>query len=111
MNDGDQPALHRILEGAGFQEISFTPIDVVMELAGSGGAAEAAGFAMLFGLVTRILPALPQEQHEAVGSALERFFQSPTTQRAVALPAAFWCRRERSEMWLTRARPCPRNCP
>jgi hypothetical protein len=82
--------LHRVLDGAGFQETSFTPLDVVMELAGSGGAEEAAEFAMLFGPVTCILPALPQERHEAVGSALERFFQSHVTQQAAALPAELW---------------------
>ena len=68
MNDGDSAGVASHSRGRRFQESSFTPIDVVMELAGSGGAAEAAGFAMLFGLVTRILPAPPQEQHEAVGS-------------------------------------------
>src|SRR5271165_6201047 len=67
----DRARVHRILEGAGFREISLAPVDVVMELAGAGGAAEAAEFAMLFGPLTRILPALPQEEHETVRSALE----------------------------------------
>jgi SAM-dependent methyltransferase len=86
----DPARVHRILEGAGFREISLSPVEVVMQLAGSGGAAEAAEFAMLFGPLTRILPGLPSEQHQALRSALETFFQSHATQQGVALPAAFW---------------------
>jgi len=86
----DPARVHRILERAGFREISLDPVDVVMELAGSGGATEAAEFAMLFGPLTRILPVVPPEQHAAVRSALERFFRRHETQRGVALPAAFW---------------------
>jgi ubiquinone/menaquinone biosynthesis C-methylase UbiE len=90
----DPARVKRILEGAGFQETSLTPVDVVMELAGelagSGGAAEAAEFAMLFGPLTRILPGLPPERHQEVRSALEKFFEGHATQQGVALPAAFW---------------------
>ena len=66
------------------------PVDLDYQLAGAGGAAEAADFALLFGPLTRILPDLPPEQHEAVRSALERFFQDYVTPQGVALPAAFW---------------------
>lgn len=91
----DPARVHRILEGSGFREVSLTPVDVVMELAGSGGTAEAVEFAMLFGPLTRILPVLPLKQHEAVRSALEKFFQSHTTQQGVVFPAAFWAVRAR----------------
>jgi len=86
----DPASVRRILERAGFRETSLTPVDVVMELTGSGGAAEAAEFAMLFGPLTRLLPVLPPPQHGAVRAALERFFESYATQQRVALPAAFW---------------------
>jgi hypothetical protein len=86
----DPARVRRILESAGFRETSLTPVDVVMELAGSGGAIEAAEFAMLFGPLTRLLPVLPRPQHGAVRAALERFFESYATQQRVALPAAFW---------------------
>ena len=101
VNDGDQPALHRIFEGAGFREISFTPVDLVMELAGSGGAAEAAEFAMLFGPLTRILPALPPEQHEAVRSAREVLSESRHAARGRIAGSVLECRRGRSRRWLT----------
>jgi hypothetical protein len=55
----DPTRVHRILEGAGFRDISLAPIDVAVELSGSGGAAEAAEFAILFGPLTRILPDPP----------------------------------------------------
>jgi SAM-dependent methyltransferase len=87
---GDPARVQRILEDAGFREASLTPVDLEYQLAGAGGAAEAAEFALLFGPLTRILPDLPPEQHEAVRSALEGFFQSHATPQGVALPSAFW---------------------
>jgi SAM-dependent methyltransferase len=81
----DPARVHRILEGAGFRDVALTPADLPMQLAGIGGAAEAAEFAILFGPLTRILPGLSAVQREAVRSTLEAFFQ-----RHVALPSAFW---------------------
>jgi hypothetical protein len=49
--------VHRILEGAGFREVSLTSLDPLIQLGGK--AAEAAQFMMLFGPLTRVLPALP----------------------------------------------------
>jgi len=87
---GDPARVHRILKDAGFGAVSLKPVDLEYQLAGVGGAAEAAEFALLFGPLTRILPGLPLEQHEAVRSALEAFFESHVTPQGVALPAAFW---------------------
>jgi len=87
---GDPARVQRILESAGFREVSLKPVNLKYQLAGAGGAAEAAEFALLFGPLTRILPGLPPERHEAVRSALEAFFQSHVTPQGVALPAAFW---------------------
>ncbi len=87
---GDPARVHRILRAVGFGEVSLRPVDLQYQLAGDGGAAEAAEFALLFGPLTRILPGLPVEQHETVRSALEAFFQSHVTPEGVALPASFW---------------------
>ena len=86
----DPARVHRILRDAGFGAVSLKPVDLEYQLAGAGGAAEAAEFALLFGPLTRILPGLPIEQREAVRSALEAFFESHVTPHGVALPAAFW---------------------
>jgi hypothetical protein len=67
--------VHRILEGAGFQEVSLTALDPLIQL--GERAAEAAQFMMLFGPLTRILPALTAPQRDTVRSALERFSAWP----------------------------------
>jgi SAM-dependent methyltransferase len=87
---GDPARVQRILEGAGFREVSFTPLDIVLQLAGSGGAAEAAEFATLFGPLTRLMPGLSAEQRDAVRSTLETFFQGHAGPQGVTLPGAFW---------------------
>jgi len=86
----DPARVHRILEGAGFREVSLTAVDTPMQLAGAGGAAEAAEFATLFGPLTRILPDLPPERHQAVRSALEGFFRGHAGPQGIVLPSAFW---------------------
>jgi hypothetical protein len=85
--------VHRILEGAGFREVSLTPLDPLIQLGGS--AAEAAQFMMLFGPLTRLLPALSEPQRDAVRSAIEDFFEGHTTSQGVVLPAANWVVRAR----------------
>jgi SAM-dependent methyltransferase len=86
---GDPARVKRILEGAGFREVSLTPMNLDYQLAGAGGAAEAAEFALLFGPLTRV-SGLSAEQRDAVRSALEGFFQNHDTPQGVALPSAFW---------------------
>ena len=61
---GDPARVHRILEGAGFRDVSLTPIDILMQLAGSGGVAEATEFALLFGPLTRVVPNLSAQQRD-----------------------------------------------
>jgi ubiquinone/menaquinone biosynthesis C-methylase UbiE len=90
----DQGRVHRILEGAGFREVSLTALDPSIQL--GERAAEAAQFMMLFGPLTRILPALSAPQRDAVRSALEVFFQGHTTSQGVVLPAANWVVRARA---------------
>jgi SAM-dependent methyltransferase len=85
--------VHRILEGAGFREVSLTPLDPLGQLGSS--AAEAAQFMMLFGPLTRLLPVLSAPQCDAVRSALESFFEGHTTSQDVVLPTANWVVRAR----------------
>ena len=82
--------MHRILESAGFREVSLTPVDPVIRLASTGEAAEAADFVMVLGPLTRVLPALSAPQRETVRAALEAYFQKFTTLQGVFLPAANW---------------------
>jgi SAM-dependent methyltransferase len=89
----DPGRVHRILEGAGFQEVSLTALDPLIQL--GERAAEAAQFMMLFGPLTRILPALTAPQRDAVRWAIEVFFQGHTTSQGVVLPAANWVVRAR----------------
>ena len=89
----DPGRVHHILESAGFREVSLTPLDPLIQL--GGRAAEAAQFMMLFGPLTRVLPALPAPQRDAVRSALEVFFEGHTTSQGVVLPAANWVVRAR----------------
>jgi len=92
----DPARVQQILTGAGFREVSLTPVDLDYQLAGVGGAAEAADFSLLFGPLTRILPGLSTERRETVRSALEGFFQDLVTPQGVALPAAWWVVRARA---------------
>jgi SAM-dependent methyltransferase len=86
----DPARVRRILEGAGFREVSLTPLDPMIPLARPGGAAEAADFMMTFGPLTRILSALSPEQLAAVRSGLEAFLRGYDGPQGVVLPAANW---------------------
>jgi len=91
----DPTRVHRILESAGFREVSLTPVDPVIQLASTGEAAEAADFVMVLGPLTRVLPALSAPQREAVRAALEVYFQKYARPQGVFLPAANWVVRAR----------------
>ena len=86
----DPARVHRILEGAGFRQVSLTPVDPTIRLAGPGGVAEAADFAVLFGPITRVLASLTSEQRVAVRQALETFFRDYDGPAGVTLSAANW---------------------
>jgi SAM-dependent methyltransferase len=91
----DPARVHRILEGAGFSEISLTPLDPVIQLAGPTGEAEAADFVMVMGPLVRVLPSLSATQRENVRATLEVYFKGLTTAQGVILPAAIWVVRAR----------------
>ena len=75
----DTTHVHRILEGAGFREVSLMRVDPIIRLAETGGAAEAADFVMVLGPLARVLPALSAPQCDTVRAALEVFFQKYAT--------------------------------
>ena len=87
---GEPARVRRILEGAGFREVSLTPVDLDCQLAGDGGIAEAAEFALLFGPLPRRVSGFSEAQLHAVRAALEAFFERHSTPQGVALPSAFW---------------------
>ena len=82
--------VHRILEGAGFSEVSLTPLDPVIQLAGPAGEAEAADFVMAMGPLARVLPSLSAAQRDNVRATLEVYFKGHATAQGVVLPAANW---------------------
>ena len=91
----DPARVHRILEGAGFSDVSLTPLDPVIQLAGPTGEAEAADFVMVIGPLVRVLPSLSARQRENVRAALEVYFKGHATSQGVVLPAAIWLVRAR----------------
>ena len=91
----DPTRVHRILEGAGFREVSLTPVDPLIRLASTGEAAEAVNFVMALGPLTRVLPALSAPQRKAVRAALKVYFQKYARPQGVFLPAANWVVRAR----------------
>ena len=92
----DPARVKRILEGAGFQEVSLTPHDPAMRLAGPGGAAEAADFAMTIGPVARALASGSVADPAAVRAGLEEFFQRHDCPQGIVLPGALWIVRARA---------------
>jgi ubiquinone/menaquinone biosynthesis C-methylase UbiE len=86
----DAARVHRILETAGFKNISLTPHDLAMTLAGRGGAAEAASFAFRVGPVVRATTDASEQKKREVRAALEAFFKSHDGPQGVVLPGAIW---------------------
>jgi ubiquinone/menaquinone biosynthesis C-methylase UbiE len=86
----DAARMHRILESAGFQDVSLTPHDPVMPLAAPGGAAEAANFMFRVGPVVRAMSDASEQQRKEVRAALEAFFRSHEGPQGVVLPGAIW---------------------
>jgi SAM-dependent methyltransferase len=92
----DPARVHRILEGARFRDVSLTPLDWTPCLAPPGGAAEAADFMLVFGPLSRVLPALSAETRERVRLTLETYFQGCGGPDGITLPAANWIVRARA---------------
>lgn len=91
----DPARVQRILESAGFREISLTPHDPMMRFAGPGGAAEAAAFTTHVGPAARAMQGAPPERRDVVRAALEAFFAGIDGPAGIALPGAVWIVRAR----------------
>ena len=87
---GDAARVHRILEAASFQDVSLTPHDPAMPLAGRGGAAEAASFMLRVGPVARAASEASEEQRSEVRAALETFFRSHEGPQGIVFQGAIW---------------------
>jgi ubiquinone/menaquinone biosynthesis C-methylase UbiE len=87
---GDAARVHRILETAGFQDVSLAPHDPAMPLAGSREAAEAASFMSRIGPVVRAMSDASEEQRKEVRAALEAFFRSHEGPQGIVLQGAIW---------------------
>jgi ubiquinone/menaquinone biosynthesis C-methylase UbiE len=86
----DAARVHRILESAGFQDVSLTPHDPIMPLAARGGATEAASFMLRVGPVVRAMGEASEQQRKEVRVALEAFFRSQEGSQGILLPGAIW---------------------
>ena len=86
----DAARVHRILESAGFQDVSLTPHDPVMPLAARGGATEAASFMLRVGPVVRAMGDASEQQRKEVRVALKAFFRSQEGSQGIFLPGAIW---------------------
>ena len=87
----DPARVHRILEGAGFSEVSLTPLDPVIQLAGPAGEAEAANFVMAMGPLARVLPSLSAAQRENVRATLEVYSKgTPHRKALLCRPRTGW---------------------
>jgi SAM-dependent methyltransferase len=84
----DPLRVRRILDGAGFQEVVLTPLDLSFRL--GADAAEAAEFATFVGQGARLLQGQPEETLTAARAALTEFFKNHEGPNGVRLPAALW---------------------
>jgi len=92
----DPARVHRILEGAGFRDVTLTPQDFGFRLAGSGGATEASEFAMHVGPAVRATLNAPVELREAVRAGLYAFFKTHESADGVVMQGAIWIVRARA---------------
>lgn len=85
---GDPARVRRILDGAGFQNVTLTPVDLEFRLGAS--AADAAEFATFIGQGARLLHGLPDTTREAARSAFETFFKAHEGPAGVSMPGGLW---------------------
>jgi len=95
----DDPDISRLvrhhLEGAGFSEVSLTPLDPEIQLAGPKREAEAADFVVAMGPLVRVLPSLSAAERESVRATLEVYFRGHAASQGIVLPAEIWVVRAR----------------
>jgi SAM-dependent methyltransferase len=86
----DAGRVHRLLQDAGYRNVSLTPLDLVVRFAAPGKPAEAAELAMMVGHVSRALAGAEPERRNAIHSALILFFQHHDGPDGITLPSALW---------------------
>jgi SAM-dependent methyltransferase len=85
---GDPARVRRILDGAGFRDVTLTPFDPMITL--GANAAEAAEFAMFIGQGARLLHGQPDTTREAARSAFEAFFKTHEGPDGVSMAGGLW---------------------
>ncbi|MDI3305970.1 MAG: class I SAM-dependent methyltransferase [Acetobacteraceae bacterium] len=85
----DPGRVRGILEGAGFRDVTLTPHDPPIHLAGPGGAEDAAAFSTQMGPVARILRERP-DLTEPVRKAMAEAYRKHDGPQGIVLPAAIW---------------------
>ena len=86
----DPARVHRILEGAGFKDVTLTPHDPPMRVAEPGDAAGAAEYAMSLGPAMRATLDMAATGRERVRAALETFFRDHDGPSGITLQGAIW---------------------
>jgi len=86
----DPARVQRILQGAGFRDVSLTPHDPRLRMAEPGAAVQAAELALHLGPVSRAIATMDAPPTEALRSTLEAFFQQHDGPQGIVLPAALW---------------------
>jgi SAM-dependent methyltransferase len=84
----DPVRVRRILDGAGFNAVALTPLDLSFNL--GAHAAEAAEFATFIGQGARLLHGQPDGTRQAARAAVEAFFKQHEGPTGVSLPAGLW---------------------
>lgn len=84
----DPARVRRILDGAGFNNVVLTPLDLSFNL--GADAVEAAEFATFIGQGARLLHGQPDETRQAARMAFEAFFKQYEGPNGVSLPGALW---------------------
>jgi SAM-dependent methyltransferase len=86
----DPARVRRILDSAGFRDVSLAPHDLQLRLAEPGGAADAADLSLHLGPVSRITSTMDAPPTDALRSALEVFFRGLDGPQGIVLAAASW---------------------
>jgi len=86
----DTARVTRILEGAGFTGIQFTPFDFEMDLAAGGSLEDAVAQSSSMGPAKRALQDQPEETVQAGVEAIRRALTPYASPAGVKLPGAVW---------------------
>jgi SAM-dependent methyltransferase len=86
----DPDRVRRILGAAGFRDIAFARYDPVMQLAGPGGAAQAADFSCQIGPIARALIGAPETLRNTVRDALTAAYRQYDGPDGINLSGGNW---------------------